>query len=101
MRTDAETLHALASGERAVRLALEAAGLPEADFRLRIVPSGEGMRTELHLLRQEAACLPPGLMAGLPGIIAEAAPRLPAPAHISAQDSLSGFFDKLQLTDKT
>jgi uncharacterized protein len=98
MRTDEETLHALASGERAVRLALEAAGLSEADFRLRIVPSGEGMRTELHLLKDEDCRVPPELKARLPGIIGEAAPRLPSPAHISEQDSLSGFFDKVQLT---
>ncbi|MBR5882236.1 MAG: tRNA(Ile)-lysidine synthetase [Mailhella sp.] len=99
MKADAETLHALASGERAVRLALEAAGLPEADFRLRIIPSGEGMRTELHLLKDEDCRVPPELKARLPGIIGEAAPRLPSPAHISEQDSLSGFFDKVQLTD--
>ncbi len=101
MKPDAELLRALASGEKAVRLALKPEGQFEADFRLRLVPCGEGMRTELHLLKNEAGGVSPDLMARLPGIIAEAAPRLPAPVHISAQDSLSGFFDKVQLTDKT
>ena len=101
MKPDAETLHALASGERTVRLALEEAGLTEADFRLRIVPCGEGMRTELHLLKDEACRVPPELKARLPDIIGVAAPRLPAPVLISALDSLSGFFDKVQSTDKT
>ncbi|MBQ5727655.1 MAG: tRNA(Ile)-lysidine synthetase, partial [Mailhella sp.] len=99
MEPNAETLRALAAGERAVRLALEAAGQPEADFRLRLVP-GEGMmHTELHLLRHEADSLPPDLKARLPALIAEAAPHLPEPALIAPQDSLSGFFDKLQPTD--
>ena len=101
MKIDAETLHALASGERAVRLVLEEAGLTEADFRLRIVPCGECMRTELHLLKDEACRVPPELKARLPDIIGVAAPRLPAPVLISALDSLSGFFDKVQSTDKT
>ena len=100
MKPDAEILRALAAGEKTIQLALESAGLFEADFRLRLVPCGEGMRTELHLMKNEAGGVSPDLMARLPGIIAEAAPRLPAPVHISAQDSLSGFFDKVQLTDK-
>ena len=100
MKADSETLRALAAGENAVRLALEEGGLPEADFRLRLVPCGASLRTELHLLGHEAACLPPELMARLPHIIAETAPSLPEPFLIAPQDSLSGFFDKLQTTDR-
>ena len=100
MEPDAETLLALAAGERAVRLAFGTAGRPEQDFRLRIVPGEGGLHTELHLLRHEAASLPPELKARLPALIAEAAPNLPEPALIAPQDSLSGFFDRLLLTDK-
>ena len=99
MEPDAETLRALAAGERAVRLALEEAGLPEADFRLRLVPYEGGLHTELHLLRHEADGLPQELKARLSFLIAEAAPHLPSPALIAPQDSLSGFFDNLQPTD--
>lgn len=99
MEPDAETLRALAAGERAVRLAFVSAGRPEEDFRLRLVPSEGRLHTELHLLRHEADGLPPDLTARLPALIAEAAPHLPVPALIAPQDSLSGFFDNLQPTD--
>ncbi len=101
MKADAEILRALASGEKAIQLALESAGLFEADFRLRLVPSKGGLHTELHMLRNDADSLPPELAAKLYRVIPEAAPSLPGLTHIVPQESLSGFFDKLQLTDKT
>ena len=76
-------------------LALESAGLPEADFRLRLVPQGEGSAAlELHLLEKDAERLPPALRGELPSLVARAAPALPGPARLAAQGTLSGFFDK-------
>lgn len=101
MKPEPHTLRALAAGEQAVRLALEAAGLAEADFRLRLVPSGGGLHTELHMLGNDADSLPPELSAKLRRVIAESAPSLPGPTRLVPQESLSGFFDKLQTPDRT
>ncbi len=95
MRPERRTLEALAAAERAVGLALESAGLPEADFRLRLVPQGEGSAAlELHLLEKDAERLPPALRGELPRLVARAAPALPGPARLAPQGTLSGFFDK-------
>lgn len=96
VKPDASTLRALAAGEQAVRLALEAAGMPEADFRLRLVLRGEVLRSELHLLQGDTEALPPAVAEQLPHAIAEAAPSLPSLVFLVPQVSLSGFFDKAQ-----
>jgi uncharacterized protein len=97
MKPSRELLQALAAGESAVLRALEGAGLPDADLRLRLVPQAGGERVlELHMLHEDMTQLPPALSKALPALIAEVAPALPAPAHLVPQSSLSGFFDKLQ-----
>jgi uncharacterized protein len=96
VKPDASTLRALAAGEQVVRLALEVAGLPEADFRLRLVLHGEGLRSELHLLQGDAEALPPAVAEELPHAITKAAPSLPIPVSLVPQVSLSGFFDSSQ-----
>jgi len=96
IRPERKTLEGLAAAEQAVRLALEDTGISEADFRLRLVPRADGLNTELHLLRKEAQELPPGLLEDLTRLAENAAPQLPRPARFALQDSLSGFFDRLQ-----
>ena len=96
MEPKREVLEALAVGEQAVRRALERAGLPEADFRLRLVPhQKKSCELQLHLLKSEAEILPESIAHELAELLAEAAPALPRPARLVPQDSLSGFFDSL------
>jgi len=96
MKPKREVLEALAAGEQAVRRALARAGLPEADFRLRLVPNEKKTCTlALHLLKSEAEKLPQALADELAALLAEAAPALPHPARLVPQDTLSGFFDRL------
>lgn len=88
MKPDRPLLAGLAAGERAVHGAFASAGLPEPDFRLRLVDAG---RLELHVLPDPA--LAPGLCVELARRIAEAAPQLPPP-HVVRVETLSGFFDR-------
>ena len=89
-RPDAETLADLAEGERAVRRALEEAGLPQVDFRLRLVAPD---RLELHLTASDMASLPEDLGAALLQSVHAAVPNRTQPV-LSVQESLSGFFDR-------
>lgn len=83
-------LSALASGEDAVLRVLEAQGMAEADFRLRLTSPA---RLELHLLEADAAALAPDDAQRLLRAAHRAAPDLPFPVLLP-QASLSGFFDR-------
>lgn len=89
-RPDAETLADIAAGEKAVRHTLARAGLPQVDFRLRLVAPD---RPELHLTSSDAALLPDALCKALVQSVHAAVPNRPQPV-LSVQESLSGFFDR-------
>ena len=89
-----EILEALALAEQSVRYALSSLGLPGVDFRLRL-PEPE--RAELHLLHTDAASLSPEAISALLRAAGEAAPGLPPPVLVP-QDSLSGYYDRIQNT---
>ena len=88
MKPERETLEAVAAGERAVRVFFASEGLPEPDFRLRLVAPD---RAELHLLSAAFAALPPALLEGLARRAAVSG--LP-PLRVVGMETLSGFFDR-------
>ena len=90
-RPTEETLSAVAAGEKAVRQTLLGHGMPRVDFRIRLVTPE---RTELHLLRSDAAGLSDELKTQLLRQAEAAMPGYPRPV-LSLQDSLSGFFDRV------
>ena len=83
-------LAAIASGEKAARVSLASAGLPEADLRLRLVAPE---RLELHLIDSDMEKLSAPSREELVRNIHAAMPGYPRPV-LSAQASLSGFFDR-------
>ena len=91
MRPAREILSAVAAGENAVRRLLAEGGMPRADFRLRLVAED---RMELHMLASDVKVLPSGLAERLVREAHAVMPGLPVPV-LSAQESLSGFFDRL------
>lgn len=91
MKPDAELLAGIAAGESVVRHALARAGLPQIDFRLRLVAPG---RLELHLTASDMTALPSALGESLLQDIHAVMPGLPRPV-LSAQETLSGFFDRV------
>ena len=89
-RPTKELLSAVAAGESAIRKVLDREGLSQVDFRLRFISPG---RIELHVLASDAATVPVDLEKALLECAREAMPGLPHPV-LSAQETLSGFFDK-------
>ena len=89
-RPDAETLADIAAGEQTVRHTLAEAGLPQVDFRLRLVAPD---RLELHLTASDMALLPDALASALLQSVHAAVPNRPRPV-LSVQESLSGFYDR-------
>lgn len=83
-------LAAVAAGEHVVRRMLAEAGMPEADFRLRLVSKD---RPELHMLAADVCAMPPDLEPRLLQAVHAAMPGYHAPV-LSAQETLSGFFDR-------
>ncbi len=83
-------LAAVAAGEHVVRRMLAEAGMPEADFRLRLVSKD---RPELHMLAADVCAMPPELEPRLLQAVHAAMPGYHAPV-LSAQETLSGFFDR-------
>ena len=89
-RPTGECLSAIAAGEQAVRQTLVRSGMTQADFRLRLVTPH---RLELHMLASDTAAMPAGLEDTLLREVHAAMPGYPCPV-LSAQESLSGFFDR-------
>jgi uncharacterized protein len=90
MKPERRLLAAIADGERAVRHLFSSAGLPEQDFRLRLVAADQ---SELHFLPATAELLSPALRREIIRRVCEAAREISAP-RIVFVDKLSGFFDK-------
>ena len=89
-RPSKELLAAIAAGESAVREVLARGGMPQADFRLRLVTRD---RLEVHMLASDMAHMTAELGEALIKGAHEAMPGLPRPV-LAAQETLSGFFDK-------
>ena len=85
-----KTLSAIAAGEQVVRDMLAREGLPQVDFRLRLVAP---QQTELHVLASDMPALPEALRERLTHAVAAAMPGYFRPV-LSPQDTLSGFFDR-------
>ena len=85
-----EILAAVASGEKAARAALAGTGLPDVDLRLRLVAPE---RLELHLIDSDMEKLSAPFREELVQSVHAAMPGYPRPV-LSAQASLSGFFDR-------
>lgn len=90
-RPTEEVLSAIAAGEHAVRRTLSESGMSGADFRMRLVTRD---RLELHMLTSDVEKIPAGLRERLLREAHAAMPGYPDPV-LSAQESLSGFFDRL------
>lgn len=89
-RPTRELLSAIAAGENAIRQTLVRHGLPQADFRLRLVAKN---RLEVHMLSSDMALMSAELGNELVRNAHEAMNGLPCPV-LSAQETLSGFFDR-------
>ena len=88
MKPERETLGAIAAGEGAVRRFFASGGLPEPDFRLRLVAPD---RAELHVLSTAFAALSSAAREELARVAA--VPGLP-PLCVVGVETLSGFFDR-------
>lgn len=89
-RPDRETLAAIAEGEKTARRLLARAGMPRADFRLRLIAPD---RLELHMLPDDKEKLSDAFTDMLLRDIDAAMPGYPSPV-LSVQETLSGFFDR-------
>lgn len=90
MKPERKLLASLADGERAIHAVLAAEGMPESDFRLRLVSTE---RMELHVLPVTFHMLSRPARESLFHSVSEVAPDLP-PLHITSVETLSGFFDR-------
>lgn len=92
MKPSRDLLYLLETGENGIRKIWTDAGMPEPDFRLRLVSD----HLELHFASGNGCCLSPAIKDQMTAYLLQAAPQFSQPCIIRQVEKLSGFFDSTQ-----